>query len=164
MIEFDLRAWRGQLVLAHTVFHARLPGNLRLREALHQSEYLIVCCSSSSRGSSYVDLEIRAFLADRPLDRVLVCLVGEAAPELGELPDALAELERERGDNLLTPDLRGFSKDLRGSDKRRYEQAALSLLAPLVGLRDKGVLLDRRKKARSVAVKTSRQNRRQYSA
>jgi glycerophosphoryl diester phosphodiesterase len=35
MIEFDLRAWRGQLVLAHTVFHARLPGNVRLREALH---------------------------------------------------------------------------------------------------------------------------------
>ena len=34
MIEFDLRAWRGELVLAHTVFHARLPGNLRLHEAL----------------------------------------------------------------------------------------------------------------------------------
>jgi glycerophosphoryl diester phosphodiesterase len=34
MIEFDLRAWRGELVLAHTIFHARLPGNLRLHEAL----------------------------------------------------------------------------------------------------------------------------------
>jgi glycerophosphoryl diester phosphodiesterase len=34
MIEFDLRAWRGELVLAHTVFHARLPGNLRLHDAL----------------------------------------------------------------------------------------------------------------------------------
>ena len=34
MIEFDLRAWRGQLVLAHTVFHARLPGNLHLHDAL----------------------------------------------------------------------------------------------------------------------------------
>jgi glycerophosphoryl diester phosphodiesterase len=34
MIEFDLRAWRGELVLAHTMFHARLPGNLRLHEAL----------------------------------------------------------------------------------------------------------------------------------
>ena len=35
MIEFDLRAWRGELVLAHTVFRARVPGNLRLHEALH---------------------------------------------------------------------------------------------------------------------------------
>lgn len=34
MIEFDLRAWRGELVLAHTIFHARLPGNLRLHDAL----------------------------------------------------------------------------------------------------------------------------------
>lgn len=34
MIEFDLRAWRGELVLAHTNLHARLPGNLRLHEAL----------------------------------------------------------------------------------------------------------------------------------
>ena len=34
MIEFDVRAWRGELVLAHTVFHARLRGNVRLHEAL----------------------------------------------------------------------------------------------------------------------------------
>jgi glycerophosphoryl diester phosphodiesterase len=34
MIEFDVRAWRGQLVLAHTVFHARLPKNVLLHEAL----------------------------------------------------------------------------------------------------------------------------------
>jgi glycerophosphoryl diester phosphodiesterase len=34
MIEFDLRAWRGELVLAHTIFHARLPGNVRLSQAL----------------------------------------------------------------------------------------------------------------------------------
>jgi glycerophosphoryl diester phosphodiesterase len=34
MVEFDVRAWRGELVLAHTILHARLPGNLRLNEAL----------------------------------------------------------------------------------------------------------------------------------
>jgi glycerophosphoryl diester phosphodiesterase len=34
MIEFDVRAWRGELVLAHTVWHARLGANLRLRQAL----------------------------------------------------------------------------------------------------------------------------------
>jgi len=34
MVEFDVRAWRGELVLSHTVFHARLRENVRLREAL----------------------------------------------------------------------------------------------------------------------------------
>jgi glycerophosphoryl diester phosphodiesterase len=34
MIEFDVRAWRGELVLAHTVLHARRGRNLRLQEAL----------------------------------------------------------------------------------------------------------------------------------
>jgi glycerophosphoryl diester phosphodiesterase len=33
-IEFDVRAWRGELVLAHTVLHARRGGNVRLRDAL----------------------------------------------------------------------------------------------------------------------------------
>src|SRR5947209_16386874 len=34
MVEFDVRAWRGELVLAHTVFHARRGGNVRLLDAL----------------------------------------------------------------------------------------------------------------------------------
>jgi glycerophosphoryl diester phosphodiesterase len=34
MIEFDLRAWRGELVLAHTMLDARRPGNVRLDKAL----------------------------------------------------------------------------------------------------------------------------------
>lgn len=34
MIEFDVRACRGQLVLAHTLFDARLPGRVRLEDAL----------------------------------------------------------------------------------------------------------------------------------
>jgi glycerophosphoryl diester phosphodiesterase len=34
MVEFDVRAWRGELVLAHTVLHAGRGGNVRLREAL----------------------------------------------------------------------------------------------------------------------------------
>src|SRR5437660_6061748 len=34
MIEFDVRARRGELVLAHTVFDARLPGRVRLEQAL----------------------------------------------------------------------------------------------------------------------------------
>jgi glycerophosphoryl diester phosphodiesterase len=34
MLEFDVRAWKGELVLAHTIFHARRGGNVRLAEAL----------------------------------------------------------------------------------------------------------------------------------
>ncbi len=34
MIEFDVRARDGELVLAHTILHARRGGNLRLRDAL----------------------------------------------------------------------------------------------------------------------------------
>jgi glycerophosphoryl diester phosphodiesterase len=34
MVEFDVREWRGELVLAHTLLHARWPGSLRLSEAL----------------------------------------------------------------------------------------------------------------------------------
>jgi glycerophosphoryl diester phosphodiesterase len=34
LVEFDVRAWRGELVLAHTVLHARRGGNVRLQHAL----------------------------------------------------------------------------------------------------------------------------------
>jgi glycerophosphoryl diester phosphodiesterase len=34
MVEFDVRAHRGELILAHTILHCRLPGNLRLEDAL----------------------------------------------------------------------------------------------------------------------------------
>lgn len=34
VVEFDVRAWRGELVLAHTILHARRGGNVLLRDAL----------------------------------------------------------------------------------------------------------------------------------
>jgi len=34
MVEFDVRAWDGELVLAHTILHARRGGNVRLQDAL----------------------------------------------------------------------------------------------------------------------------------
>jgi glycerophosphoryl diester phosphodiesterase len=34
VVEFDVRAWHGELVLAHTVLHARRGANLRLHDAL----------------------------------------------------------------------------------------------------------------------------------
>ena len=34
VVEFDVRSWHGELVLAHTVLHARRGGNVRLADAL----------------------------------------------------------------------------------------------------------------------------------
>jgi len=34
MVEFDVRGWDGELVLAHTILHARRGGNVRLADAL----------------------------------------------------------------------------------------------------------------------------------
>ena len=34
MVEFDVRSWRGELVLAHTLLHARRSGVVRLHDAL----------------------------------------------------------------------------------------------------------------------------------
>jgi glycerophosphoryl diester phosphodiesterase len=34
MVEFDVRAWDGELVLAHTILHARRGGNVRFADAL----------------------------------------------------------------------------------------------------------------------------------
>ncbi len=34
MVEFDVREWRGELVLAHTILHARRGGSVRLHDAL----------------------------------------------------------------------------------------------------------------------------------
>jgi glycerophosphoryl diester phosphodiesterase len=34
MVEFDVRPYRGELILAHTILHSRLPRKVRLEEAL----------------------------------------------------------------------------------------------------------------------------------
>lgn len=47
MVEFDVRAWNGELVLAHTVFHARRGGNVALSDALRHLS-----------GSRFGDLEL----------------------------------------------------------------------------------------------------------
>jgi glycerophosphoryl diester phosphodiesterase len=49
MIEFDVRAWRGELVLAHTIVHARTGRSVRLRDAL---------AHLSSRRFSEVELNV----------------------------------------------------------------------------------------------------------
>ncbi|MGN6872676.1 MAG: glycerophosphodiester phosphodiesterase [Solirubrobacteraceae bacterium] len=49
MVEFDVRAWDGELVLAHTVLHAHRGGNVRLTDALGHL---------SSRGFKDVELNV----------------------------------------------------------------------------------------------------------
>jgi glycerophosphoryl diester phosphodiesterase len=49
VVEFDVRLWGGELVLAHSIFHARRGGNVRLREALHHL---------SGRGFRDIDLNV----------------------------------------------------------------------------------------------------------
>jgi glycerophosphoryl diester phosphodiesterase len=49
VVEFDVRGWGGELVLAHTVFHARRGRNVRLRDALGHL---------SGRGFRGIDLNV----------------------------------------------------------------------------------------------------------
>jgi len=49
MVEFDVRAWRGELVLAHTILHAPHPRNVRLRAAL---------AHLATRGFSGIELSV----------------------------------------------------------------------------------------------------------
>ncbi len=76
MVEFDVRAWRGELVLAHTALHSRRGGNVRLHEAL---------AHLSSRRFAEIGLNVdikhvgcEAVLLDRLrhaglLERTLIC-------------------------------------------------------------------------------------------
>jgi glycerophosphoryl diester phosphodiesterase len=67
MVEFDVREWDRELVLAHTIFHARRGGNVRLSDALaHLS------------GRRFADLELN----------VDVKHMGCEAALLGRLRDA----------------------------------------------------------------------------
>jgi glycerophosphoryl diester phosphodiesterase len=89
-IEFDVRASRGQLVLAHTLFDARLPGRVRLPEAL---EHL------SSPGFEAIELNVdlkrtgceAALLAElRAADVLDRTLISSQVPEI---LDRVRELE-----------------------------------------------------------------------
>ncbi len=76
MVEFDVRAWNGELVLAHTMFHARRGNNVWLGEALaHLSAPrfdgigLNVDIKHSGCEAAVLD-ELRRF---RLLERTLIC-------------------------------------------------------------------------------------------
>jgi glycerophosphoryl diester phosphodiesterase len=68
MVEFDVRAWDGELVLAHTVLHARRAGNLRLQEAL-----------SHLAGRRFADVELNVDVKHVGCEAALLDRLREAA-------------------------------------------------------------------------------------
>lgn len=126
------------------------PLTAAIRRALADSRYLIVCCSEAATRSSWVDQEIEEFLRTHEPSDVLACQVGPVTPTVW-IPERLLNLEREIGDEIFKPDLRGAPQLLAGREAREARLRALSLLAPLVGLADKDSLLDERKKIVRVA-------------
>lgn len=68
MIEFDVRGWRGELVLAHTLLHARRGGNLRLDEALRHL-----------RGSLFDEVELNLDLKHGGIESAVLGSLRSAA-------------------------------------------------------------------------------------
>jgi glycerophosphoryl diester phosphodiesterase len=94
MVEFDVRVWRGDLVLAHTVLHARRGGSVAFRDALaHLSgarfDGIGVNVDLKRAGCEAIVLdELRRF---RLLERTIIC---------SQVPAVLDQIRR------LAPDVR----------------------------------------------------------
>jgi len=117
-----------------------------LKTALQESRFLIVCCSDAAVESRWVDLEVDEFLESHSPKNVLACLVGSRKEGPFAVPHSVRGIEEDLNDDLFKPDLRGNPETLSGAARQVAIRDALSLLAPLVGLRGKDELLDRRKK------------------
>lgn len=121
-----------------------------IREALDRSEYLVVICSAASRGSRWVDAEVRHFLQTRDLGHVLCVIVDAPTPEsrvVDCLPSALAQAYGGSREPLAA--------DLRpGADGRRLVR--LKIAAGLLGVGlDRLVQRDARRRLRWMTVATA---------
>ncbi|MBV9413991.1 MAG: glycerophosphodiester phosphodiesterase [Solirubrobacterales bacterium] len=67
MVEFDVRAWDGDLVLAHTILHARRGGNVRLTDAL-----------AHLGGRRFTDVELNVDVKHAGCEAALLDRLGEA--------------------------------------------------------------------------------------
>jgi len=114
--------------------------------ALRASRYLIVCCSRDTALSTWVPQEVAAFLEDHAPEQILVCRVGEKTDPPPALPPFLESLWSDAPQKRpYVPDLRGFPEKARSRlERRRFREEALTLLAPLVGMRSKDEVLARR--------------------
>ena len=99
----------------------------QLREALKNSEWLIVVCSPGTKDSRWVNEEIDIFLEYHDRSRVLALLTG-GEPEQSFPPRLLEETPA--GDLLIAADCRG--EDLRQVLKNIRGDALLRLAAPML--------------------------------
>ncbi|MEM9317006.1 MAG: toll/interleukin-1 receptor domain-containing protein, partial [Pseudomonadota bacterium] len=111
-----------------------------IREALEASQFLVVCGSRYAAASPWVAEEIRVFRELGREDRILACRVG--APGDDALPSGVAEIHQSLEGGLLISDLRGFNASLSKAERQTYIEAALALLARILGFANKKALLD----------------------
>jgi hypothetical protein len=105
-----------------------------LKEALDQSDYLIVCCSQDSATSDWVRAEIAYFLSIGRSESILAAAVGPV--DQWCLPEEIrARMGTER--ELLVGDLRGQVNAWDQATKRARRETALSLLAAILGHPDR---------------------------
>lgn len=102
---------------------------LQIREALKNSEWLIVICSPETKGSPWVNLEIRTFLEYHDRSHILA-LITEGEPK-DVFPDELLGNTNGTTD-VLAADVRG--ENLSQIIKKLKKDAVLKLAAPILGV------------------------------
>ena len=100
---------------------------LQIREALKNSEYLIVICSPNTPGSPWVNLEIETFLEYHDRSHILSVLTG-GEPEVS-FPALLKK--GKNNDEVFAADARGANA--KECLKRLKKDALLRIAAPLLG-------------------------------
>lgn len=108
----------------------------RIREALVDSDFLIVICSSAAAGSSWVNREIEEFKKIGRSEQVL-CLIVEGEPSVaGASNDCYPQALRQRYDrsgNLIAGNTEPVAADLRKSGDGR-SLALLKIIAGMIGV------------------------------
>lgn len=121
-----------------------------IREALDRSEYLVVICSTASRGSRWVEAEVRHFLESRDVGHVLCVIVDAPSPDSGVL-DCLPPVLAQAYGGSREP----LAADLRpGADGRRLVRLKIAAGMLGVGL-DRLVQRDARRRLRWMAAATA---------
>lgn len=105
-----------------------------IKSALDNSEYLIVCRSTSSAGSEHVASEVKYFDNHCDPNKILVVDVGASTqPKFPILDKAL----KKRQNELLFQSIPGSPTAWTRQDKQKYHLEAAAILATLVGVKDK---------------------------
>lgn len=111
----------------------------QLEEALYDSKYLILICSSRTIKSPWVMKEVTTFKALNGLERILVLIIEGEIEEV--IPDVLRVSEKtyEENGKLVTykEKVEPLATDIRGANQReigkKLNEELLRLVAPIVG-------------------------------